>query len=182
MINNSMIRKKMKKLIFILICTISLAFAKEVKHEHGAHVHGAGKLSIAFDGKSGKIEYDGAAEGILGFEHKAKSNKDKKTLADSVSKFEKDISTLIQFDSSLGCKFENEEIGQVPEDGEKDIEKHSDWQAKYSVTCDKSPVGTKIKIDFTAFKLLKDLDVTVIADSVQKSEEFKGKPVFVDLK
>ncbi len=172
----------------ILVATLFLALnviAKEKKQEHrehGAHVHGAGNLAIAFDDTKGKIEFKGAAEGILGFEHKPKNKKDEKAVADAVAHFENDIGKMVQMDASLGCQLTKEMIGQVPEEGEEGSGEHSDWAANFTVACAKSPLGTKIVIDFSSFKLLKDMDITVLAGTVQKSAEFKKKPVTIELK
>jgi hypothetical protein len=180
------------KTLFVLISFLSaLCFAdshpKKEKHhehrEHGAHVHGGGTLAIAFDDAKGKVEFKGAAEGILGFEHQPRSDKDKKTVADEAAHFEKDISKLVQFDPSLNCQFQKDLIGQVPEEGEEGSGEHSDWAANFSVTCNRSPLGTKITIDFTSFKRIKDLDITALIGSAQKSAEYKGrKPVVIELK
>jgi hypothetical protein len=180
------------KTILILISLFSvLSLAaeptkKEKRHEHrehGAHIHGGGTLAIAFDDMKGKIEFKGAAEGILGFEHQPRSDQDKKTVADAIAHFEKDISKMIQFDPSLNCQLTKDMIGQVPEEGEEGSGEHSDWAANFSVACGKSPVGTKLTVDFTSFKRIKDLDITVLAASVQKSAEYKGKkPVVIELK
>ncbi len=184
----------MKNLVLIMsLLTLTLivdgASAKEAKkekthehREHGAHEHGAGKLAIAFDDAKGKIEFKGAAEGILGFEHQPRSEKDKKAVAEASQHFEKDIAQMIQLDPSLNCQFTKEMIGQVPEEGEEGSGEHSDWAANFAVTCAKSPVGTTVTVDFSSFKLLKDVDVTVLAGAVQKSAEFKKKPVVIELK
>lgn len=175
---------KLNILAAILLLTLNV-IAKEKKHEHrehGAHVHGAGNLAIAFDDTKGKIEFKCAAEGILGFEHKPKNKKDEKAVADAVAHFENDIDKMVKMDASLGCQFTKEMIGQVPEAGEEGSGEHSDWAANFNIVCAKPPVGTKIVIDFSSFKLLKDMDITVLAGSVQKSAEFKKKPVTIELK
>lgn len=175
---------RLQIIIAILFLTTS-ALAKEKKHEHrehGAHVHGDGNLSIAFDDTQGKIEFKGAAEGILGFEHEPKSKKDKNTVADAVAQFENEIGKMVQMDPSLGCQFNKELIGQVPEGGEGGSGEHSEWAANFVVACSKSPLGTKIIIDFSRFKLLKDVDITVLAGAVQKSVKFKKNPVMIEIK
>ena len=176
----------MKKLTALCLLTLSLnCFAVKKKHEHrehSAHEHGAGQLAIAFDLNKGKIEFRTAAESILGFEYKAKTKKDIKTLEDTVSYFEKNMNQLIQLESSLNCQFSKEKIGQMPEGDEKDVINHSDWIASFDVTCAKSPVGTKLTIDFSHFKKIHDLDITILVDSIQKSAEFKGKAVSVELR
>lgn len=176
----------MKYPILIALCFLTLraqsAEKKQEHREHGAHVHGAGNLAIAFDETHGKIEFKGAAEGILGFEHKPKSKKDEKTVSNAVAQFDKNISKMIQMDPALNCLFTKEMIGQIPEKGEEGSGEHSEWAANFDVTCDKSPLGTKMIIDFSYFKLLNDMDITVLVESVQKSAEFKRKPVTIDLK
>lgn len=172
---------KLLSLVFFVSLT---SFAKEKHQEHAAHVHGGGKLAIAFDKSVGKIEFKSSAESILGFEHKAKTAKDKKNVAEKTTSFEKEISKMIQFDPTLNCQFKKEMIGQVPEGNDKDEKgsgEHSDWVANYTVTCVQAPIGTKITIDFTQFKALKDLDVTILIDALQKSAEFKGQPIVIDL-
>lgn len=168
----------------LLICSTS-SLASNHKHshkEHGAHVHGAGALTIAFESTKGKISYEGSAHGILGFEHVAKKEKDVKKLSEVTAMFENDLGKMVKFDSSLKCQFTKEKLGQVPEKGQDKITKHSDWIAEFSVACEKSPLNSDLIIDFTAFSGLKDVDVTIVVDSLQKSAEFKGKAITVSLK
>lgn len=179
--------KTIKALVFILTLTLLSVptYANSKKHEHReheAHSHGSGMMSLAFDGKNGKIEFKSSAESILGFEYLPKKETDKKILKEATDYFENNSKQLIQLDPSLNCQFTKESIGQVPEENEKKITKHSDWSARWSVTCDKPLSGSKITFDFTKFKNLKDLDVTILADSIQKSVEYKGKVLSVELK
>ena len=67
-------------------------------------------------------------------------------------------------------------------DHEKHKGEHSDFVANYSVECKKEIKGTKVTFDFTAFKGLKDLDVTLLVGDLQKSVEVKRKPITVELK
>lgn len=178
------------KLLILVVSLFSVtvfadAKAKKSNHahrHHEAHVHGSGTLSIAFDENKGKVEFKGAAEGVLGFEHKPKNKKDQKTVDEAILKFENEIAKMVQLDSSLNCQFTKEQIGQIPEEGEESSGEHSNWAANFNVTCLKSPVGTSLKIDFSNFKLIKDVDITVLTGSVQKSAEFKKKPIVIDLK
>ena len=146
-------------LSFILLISIT-TFAKEKNEhrQHQAHVHGTATLNIAFDQVSGKIEFKSAADSVLGFEHAAKSDKDKKILSEAILKFETGISQMIQ-------------------DGS-----HADFRAHFNVTCLKAITGTNIIFDFTGLNKIKDLDVTVLADALQKTIEVKTKPVTLELK
>lgn len=169
------------KLFFVLILALSLRiFAGDKKHrEHGAHVHGHAQLSIAFDNVKGQIEFKGASNGILGFEHIAKSKKDKKTLADVSDRIEKNISNYIQFDSGASCVFEKKTIGVVTD---KDDHSHSDFMAQFEVKCAKSVAGTSLTLDFSDFKKLKEVDVTILIGELQLKSEVKTKKTTIDLK
>ena len=76
----------MEKIFFIVLFFGSIVFAngKKEHRQHEAHVHGGATLSIAFDQLKGRVEFKAASEGVLGFEHQAKSEKDKKKLNDII--------------------------------------------------------------------------------------------------
>jgi hypothetical protein len=155
------------------------AVGNEKHHEHGAHSHGSGTLTLAFDGVLGKIEFKTAAFGIIGFEHIAKNENDRKKIETTISSFEKSISKLVQFSAALSCSFKKEKIEMVHD---PDGDNHADFIANFSVACSKSPLESTLKIDFSQYPKIKDLDITILIDDLQKSAEFKGKPVTVDLK
>jgi len=177
----------MAKVIFIFGTIFFLiSFAKENSKENvkknlkagqmQAHVHGGATLNIAFDQLNGKIEFKAASMGILGFEHVAKSVADQKMVSEVTSRIEKKIDSMVIFEPSLGCvlikeKIENEKHGQ-----------HSDFMAYFKVLCKKTILGSKITFDFTEFKNIKDIDVVILADNLQKTTEVKEKPVTIDLK
>jgi hypothetical protein len=176
----------------LVFVSLTAAAGKKKEHRHHeAHVHGSATLSIAFDQLKGKIEFKAASEGIVGFEHEAKSDKDKKKLAEVVSTFENSISKMIKFEESLGCVFNKEKIEMRAEANDHDEKskdhdehkgEHSDFVANFSVDCKKDVKGSKVTFDFTSFKGLKDLDVTLLIGDLQKSAEVKRKPVTIELK
>lgn len=157
----------MKSVFLALFGTFTI-FASAYEHrEHGAHSHGAGTLGIAFDGLKGKIDFKIPSDSIFGFEYVAKSDKDKKKRDEGLSKLETKISEMIVFESALNCRITKDKIEVVAESP-----KHSDTVASYNVNCDKSPIGTELNFNFQKqFPKIKDLDVQVIADNVQKSVE-----------
>ncbi|MFZ4405106.1 MAG: ZrgA family zinc uptake protein [Pseudobdellovibrionaceae bacterium] len=176
--------------LVILLNFVSADACDEHEHRHHeAHVHGAATLNVAFDQLQGKVEFKAASESVLGFEHDAKTAREKKKLSDTILKFEKEVSSLIQFDKSLECTFIKDKIDMVVEktdcknkDHHKNHGQHSDFIANYNVVCKKDVKGTALKLDFTQFKGLKDLDVTILVGDVQKSVEIKSKPLTVELK
>lgn len=165
----------MKTVLYAILLVSCAAFAEE-RREHGAHVHGNMLMSIAFDGTQGEIHMDGAADSVIGFEHKATTAADKKTQKQALETLEKG-EAFVRFDKSLNCKFESGHAKVVPEGH------HSDVEADFKIKCDKSPVGTKVTIDFTkSFPRLKKLDVQVLADQLQKSSTLEKFPAEMELK
>lgn len=173
----------MRKLIAILSVSLLLQVAsakeaaKEHRHHH-SHQHGSAELAIAFDKNQGKVEFKTPSDSIVGFEHMAKSAKDKKTLADATAAIEKNISKIIQFDGKLNCQFKKESIDMIQEKEEL----HSDFVANFIVTCGASPLATSLVIDFSSYAKLKDIDVSLLIDSLQKSVEIKSEKKVIELK
>lgn len=160
-----------------LVCSFSAsAHSKKSHRHHHAHVHGAGELKIAFDQQQGKMEFKSAADSILGFEHEAKTDKDLKVLADAKERFQTKFSEMVIFAFDLGCQVTTDKV-EILRDGS-----HADFTAHYSVLCQKSPMGSELRIDFTSFKKMNNLDVTVLVDDIQVSEKIKKKPVALQLK
>ena len=88
----------MKKWILsVCILTPLIAGAQNKKahrhehREHGAHVHGSAKLSIAFDKNKGKIEFKTPGESLFGFEYKAKTAADKKFQSETIYQDDKSL-------------------------------------------------------------------------------------------
>ncbi len=175
----------MKSLILIPLlftlsgCTVLAKSAtKEPHREHSAHVHGAATLAMAFEGPNGKVEFKTAAESVLGFEHVAKSAKDRSTFEQTKGRFES-IGQYIQMDPALLCHFS---VLRIEQKKESEKENHSDFIAEYNLDCAKDPLNTKIKIDFSSFPNLNDLDITILAGNIQKNLEAKKTAVVVELK
>lgn len=165
-------------LAFPLLLASPSALAKD-DHEHRhheAHVHGAATLQMAFDQAKGKIEFKAASAGILGFEHQPKTENEKRTLTAMISEFENGIKGMIKFDDNLACVFTKDKIAMLSES------EHSDFIAEFTILCAKSPKDSRLVLDFTKLKKIKDLDVTILVDDLQKSVEIKRKAVTVDLK
>lgn len=148
------------------------------RRDLGAHVHGSGSLSIAFDEKVGRVEFEFPAESIVGFEHAAKTAADQKTVTKSIRNFESQIGKLIQMDPSLKCAFKKEKAEMVPAPHGK----HADFVAHFSVQCQKPVVGHKVNFDFRGFPGIQKVEVTLLAGDIQKAVTVRKKPVQVDFK
>lgn len=169
----------MKKIVMLFLVTSSFSvFArkkKEHRHHH-SHVHGSATLSIAFDQLQGKVEFKATSEAILGFEQEAKSEKDKKILSETMAKFESGMASFVKFEDSLACVFTKEKLEMVV------LGDHADFIANFTVTCKTAIQGSKLTVDFSQFKGLKNLDVALLAGELQKSFKVKRKPISVEIK
>lgn len=159
------------RVIFSILIQFSFFFALAGEHrEHEAHEHGAGKLGIAFDGSNGKMDLKIPSESIVGFEHKAKSKADKTRTAKALALLTEQISKMVVFESELKCVMTSvsAETVQQPKSS------HNDTVAVFNIICAKSPIGSEIVFNFqTYFPKIRDLDVEIIADNVQKSVEVR---------
>ena len=211
------------KLLISLILAVSVqagahsdkkksAEKKEAHHhhehrEHGAHQHGVGTVGVAFEALKGKVEFKIPAESIVGFEHEAKKDSDKKKQAEALAKFESKISEMLVFDTSLKCVYIKEKIEVLREenhddhkDGEKNEKQlsgkakknkhqhhnhaaHSDFVALYNVNCEKSPAGTDLTVKIhSQFKKVKKLELQLIVDNLQKAQTITKDNTIVSLK
>ena len=172
--------------------------------EHGAHQHGVGTVGVAFEALKGKVEFKIPAESIVGFEHEAKKDADKKKQADALAKFESKIGEMLVFDSSLKCVFAKEKVEVVREEDHDDHKEteaksgdkskkhnhkhhnhaaHSDFVALYNLSCEKSPAGTDLTVKIhSQFKKIKKLELQLIIDNLQKAQTITKDSTVVSLK
>jgi hypothetical protein len=187
----------MKHVIIYSLLILSqsvLAGKKTSEHSHDkkthrhvkSHVHGSAELSIAFEKQNGKIEFKAASDGVLGFEHAAKSQKEKDILSKAIATFEKEISTFVQLEESLGCTITPNKVGiDNGDSNEGSIHhkaEHSDFVATYSVACKSEILGSKLVLDFSSVKGLKAIESTILVGDLQKSVKLKSKPQTIELK
>ncbi|MBO9667871.1 MAG: DUF2796 domain-containing protein [Bdellovibrio sp.] len=145
--------------------------------EHGAHTHGNATMSVAFDGKNGKIEFHAPAQGIYGFEYAAKSAKDKANKEAGLKKLNDKINDMVVFDAESKCEIKLD----LYEVDQKDA--HADVNAEYNVTCARPPAGTSVTFNIQkVFSRIKTVKVDVLIGDVQKSQEIKKSGEVVELK
>lgn len=164
-------------ILILAITFIQYSSASKSHRHHKAHVHGEVDIDIVFDGTKGRIEFEAPAESVLGFEHPAKSSKDKKKLEDSINDFQNNFSKWVQFDSSKKCLFTPVRVEQKMDD-----DAHSDFEAQFDIQCESSIEGTKVLIDLSKFKRVKEIETTVVVGSIQKSFKNRGQKFDIEIK
>nr|WP_312972951.1 DUF2796 domain-containing protein [Pseudomonas sp.] len=157
-------------------------------HEHsslGKHEHGVATLNVALEGSTLEIELQSPAMNIVGFEHAATSDADKKTVAAARAVLEKP-ETLFSLPAAAGCSlsenkvrsplFGNAEADHDHDehaDGDEHQHEHSDVDADYSFTC-KQPGELKtldLSTFYKQFPATQKINVQLIGPSGQQGVE-----------
>lgn len=157
----------------LLVSFLSMAHAEQQK----AHVHGEANISIAFDGKKGRMEFHAPSEALFGFEHEARSAKDRAKKEQAMTKLEEKMPEMVALAPELKCEIKKE-ISEVIQS--KD---HGDVEAEFNITCEQPVVGTTIHLQFTkVFPGVKKAKVDVIVGDIQKSVVVKKGGESLELK
>lgn len=160
------------------------------KRHHEAHVHGVAEVNIAIDGSKADVEFRAPAESVMGFEHEAKSESDKKKRDAALRTVQTKISQMVVFDPKLSCKFSEVKTAIVEEKGEpgktqsdksahghKDQKKtaeHREVRATFSAACDKTLAGSRVTFGVhKTFPAIGEIKVQVLGDAKQSGATIK---------
>ena len=115
----------MKRIVLAALLGLgaTTAYAGGEKREMGAHEHGHGKLGIAIEGKKVSMELIVPGADIVGFEHEAKSKKDKAAVAAA----EKKLAAVLKVftpPAGAGCKVTKAKV-EFEVEGDHDDHAHS---------------------------------------------------------
>jgi hypothetical protein len=180
------------------------------RRELGAHKHGHGTLNIAIDGNKVALELEAPGADIAGFEHEAKSGKDKATIKQAIATLQAPLA-LFKIPEAANCKVAEAKVELETEEhdhaggkanaakagddhdhehghdhGGKDKNAakaaHSAFHAEYLLECASPAEFKSLTLDyFAAFKAAEGLTIEVIAPKGQsKFEATRGNPV-IDL-
>jgi hypothetical protein len=167
----------------------AVALAAEKRHSE-AHVHGVAEINIAVEGSKADVEFRAPAESVMGFEHEARSESDKKKHDAALRTVQTKMNQMVLFDPKLSCKFseakttvvqEKEERsegspGQTAQEpkGQKKAGEHREVRATSSVTCDKPLIGSRVTFGVTRiFPELHEIKVQVLSDIKQSGATIK---------
>lgn len=174
---------------------VSLAFyfdfgAAAQKRHHDPHVHGVAEINIAVEGAKATVEFRAPAESVMGFEHEAKSESDRKKRDAALRTVQTKMNQMVLFDPKLGCRFsdaktqvveEQEErskespgkAAQEPKDQKKSGE-HREVHGTFSVACDKPLAGSRVRFGVSkVFRDIQETKVQVVGDSGQAGATIK---------
>jgi Protein of unknown function (DUF2796) len=171
---------------FVLGALAVFPAAAQTHRELGPHEHGRGTLNIAVEGNKVSMELEVPGMDIVGFEHGAKTRKDKTTLEKAKQKLSAPLS-LFKLPASAGCRVteakvevetgehdhaaKQEKKGEASKSSEKE-QHHSEFHNAYSLECSSPASITGIEFGyFNAFPGAEKLEVNVITPKGQNKFE-----------
>jgi hypothetical protein len=160
--------------------------AAEQRHAE-AHVHGTAEINIVVEGKKIVVEFHTPTEGVMGFEHEARTDVEKKKRDAAMKIINDRFNDLVAFDRKAACKLVSAkaQIMRDTEEGSKDKTRasehrqisgeHSEVRAVYQVECERSPAGTKVTFGISKlFPDIHEVKVQVLTDSKQSGVTIKN--------
>lgn len=177
----------------LLMLAVFLAVSARGVAQGHAHEHGVAEVGVAVDGRTAQIEFTAPGSAIIGFEHEAKTDADKKKMADAFAKFKSNTAAMFVFEASKGCTIATKMIGVAEEHdhdhdhGEKAAKAdshdhghdhdrgHLDIRALVDVSCKQALEGSTLR--FAVKRFFPDaetLRVQVVGSNFQTGAELKG--------
>ncbi|MDX2288046.1 MAG: DUF2796 domain-containing protein [Hyphomicrobiaceae bacterium] len=139
------------------------------KRELGAHEHGQGKINIVVAGHSVGLELEAPGADIVGFEHEAKTSKQKAAIKTAEEKLAA-IQDLVTIPAEAACVVDTSKVEHERED------EHSEFHARFELTCAAPDKITSLAFPyFTAFPAANELEVTLATDKGQSKHEVTRK-------
>src|SRR5687768_17535571 len=159
------------------------------ERRHGeAHVHGIALINIAVEGTKAVVEFRAPAEHIIGFEHEAKSESDKKKRDTALMRLRERADRMFVFDSKLSCRSaemkatigEETSMGAEAQSGKREQKKdktsgeHREVYASFSVLCEKPLAGSRVQFRvYEQFPEIHEAKVQVISEAQQSATTIK---------
>jgi hypothetical protein len=109
------------------------------------HEHGKAELDAAVEGSTFTAELRIPADAIFGFERAPRTEKEKKTVADALTRLKSKAAELIALPAGSGCRFSPVEASVHSEGGHQDVE------ATYTAKCDWALTEGQIGFAFGRF-------------------------------
>jgi hypothetical protein len=172
-----------KTLFISVLSTFALVVNKgtaaEQRHAE-AHVHGVAEIDIVVGGKRVIVEFRTPTEGLMGFEHEARTDAERKKRDAAMKIINDRFNELVILDKKIGCtwrtikarivrgKGHDTQNEQREADNRKQSGEHSEVQATHTFECERSPVGTKATFGVSKlFPNIHEIKVQVLSEAKQ---------------
>ena len=173
--------------------------AEDEHRELGPHVHGHGTLNIAVENKRVSMELEVPGMDIVGFEHAASTDDQKKIVEGATAQLNKPLE-VFKLSEAAGCSVADAKVAIEPEhhhDGDDDDHGadhdkaagghdehagHNEFHVTYALDCKEPASLTAITFDyFRMFAGAHDLTVNVVTAKAQNSYEVSRDKPELDL-
>ena len=145
------------------------------KRELSSHTHGHVELKIAVDGDKVEMELAAPGESIVGFEHAAENDEQKKMVEDARAKLA-DTAALFTMTEAAGCSPTSSEV-ELHMEGD-----HSAFEAEYAFTCTNvaalDTIETKL---ISLYPKIEEIDVDYATAAGQGSVELEAGSTVITL-
>lgn len=150
---------------------ISLFFLSFLSFAEMKHEHGVAELFVGLSGKEIAVTMNIPADTILGFEHEAKSEADKKKLKAKLDKFKKEFFEYVNIGYEYKCRQSKLEA-EIKREGN-----HSEIAVTGTATCVRDITNGKLIVRFKDYyPTLKKITVNLVSDKKNQSFSFlKGQ-------
>lgn len=171
-----------------LVLSAPSGMAAEHRHADG-HVHGIAEINLAVEGKTIVVEFRSPTEGVMGFEHEAKSAADIKKRDAALKLINDRFDQLVILDGKLGCKSRGGKVVILRTDAhgekaasskghghkqQKQSGEHREVHASFSYDCERSPAGSRVSFGVTKmFPEIHELKIQVLSDTKQSGATIK---------
>lgn len=179
----------MRHLLFVLPFAILPGFVLAAEHhdhhdDHhsslDAHEHGAAEMDAALDGSTLEIELRSPAMNLVGFEHAANSDADKRKVADARNQLEQP-DALFGLSAAAGCTLTETKlesplfVSEAHDQQESHDGQHSDVHAQYRYRCSdpQSLKGVDLRGLFQAFPGTKKIQTQLIGPNGQRGAQLQ---------
>jgi Protein of unknown function (DUF2796) len=177
--------------------SLAAGTASAQQRQLGAHEHGRGTLNMAIEGSRLSLELEAPGTDIVGFEHVAKTARQKAALAQAKKQLLAP-QALFKFPGAAGCvvadasvdlegggEHEHEQAkagGAAPKGPEPQAGNHSNFHAQYAFNCKDPASITAVEFGyFQAFAGAQKLEVNVITAKGQTTFEVTRAKPRIDL-
>lgn len=149
--------------------------AGAVQAQHKPHVHGVMKLDVAVDGPLLTVLIDSPLDGLVGFEHRPRTDAQRRAAADALATL-RDPARWLKPDAAAGCSVAAVEItaavleGPAPPAGAKESG-HADLEGRVELRCSAPAALRTLEIGlFDAFARTRTIEVQVAGASAQSKQ------------
>ncbi len=157
----------MKTILTFTLTALLLLSGSACKEHHHHDDHSSAELKIITDEKDISVKLTSHTEPIIGFEHQAKSEEDKKKQEAGLEKFENNFSKMISL--GAGCSAEKQSMT---------VEKHGHHQvfeASFFIKCESPVAGKSLNFNMgSLYPEIKALKVDLIQGGVAQKHSLSA--------